>query len=77
MLGLFGHQTMSFIDRPMGSRVRDSFRVADHPGVGRFNGGLGFRFDTSEIARLTGMIFEKQRSASTRYGSSYAPNPIV
>ena len=23
------HETMSFIDRPMGSRVRDSFRVAD------------------------------------------------
>ena len=32
-------------------------RVADDTGVGRFNGGLGFRFDTSEIARLTGMIF--------------------
>jgi len=28
--------------------------LADHSG---FNGGLGFRFDTSEIARLTGMIF--------------------
>src|SRR5438132_12801466 len=23
------HETMSFIDRPMGSRVRDSFRLAD------------------------------------------------